>query len=86
VTLGLALHGDDLLDARRISLPLRPEGRLAPSLESLGVAVNLQTAPDELGPARHRATISPRTRSPWTPSPAWRITAMIYSTRGGSAG
>ncbi len=30
--------------------------------------------------------ITARTRSPWRSSPAWRITAMISSTRGGSAG
>ena len=37
-------------------------------------------------PARHSTTISPRSRSPPTPSPAWRMTATISSTRGGSAG
>jgi hypothetical protein len=37
-------------------------------------------------PARHRITIRPRSRRPWAPSPAARITAMISSTFGGSAG
>jgi hypothetical protein len=37
-------------------------------------------------PARHRTTIRPRSRAPWTPSPAWRITATISSTLGGSTG
>jgi hypothetical protein len=27
-----------------------------------------------------------RARAPWTPSPAWRMTATISSTGGGSAG
>jgi hypothetical protein len=38
------------------------------------------------GPARQSATIKPRSRRPWTPSPARRMTAMISSIVGGSAG
>jgi hypothetical protein len=37
-------------------------------------------------PARHMITISPRSRRPCAASPAVRITAMISSTFGGSAG
>jgi hypothetical protein len=37
-------------------------------------------------PARHKITISPRSRRPWASSPAARITATICSTLGGSAG
>ncbi len=37
-------------------------------------------------PARQRTTIRPRSRRPCAPSPAARITAMISSTFGGSAG
>jgi hypothetical protein len=37
-------------------------------------------------PARHRIAISPRVRSAYGPGPAWRITRMISSTVGGSAG
>ena len=37
-------------------------------------------------PARQRTTIRPRSRRPWTPSPAPRMTATISSTVGGSAG
>src|SRR5215210_578341 len=36
--------------------------------------------------ARQSTTISARSRSPWSVSPAWRITATISSTLGGSAG
>ena len=35
---------------------------------------------------RHSSTIKARRRAPWTPSPAWRITATISSTVGGSGG
>jgi hypothetical protein len=38
------------------------------------------------GPARQRITIKPRNRRPWARSPAARMTAMISSTLGGSAG
>jgi hypothetical protein len=37
-------------------------------------------------PARHKITISARSRTPSTLLPASRITAMISSTVGGSAG
>ena len=37
-------------------------------------------------PARHSTTIRPRSRQPWRPSPAVRMTATISSTVGGSAG
>jgi hypothetical protein len=37
-------------------------------------------------PARHNTTIRPRSRRPWTLSPAWRITVTISSIVGGSAG
>ncbi|MGO9975565.1 MAG: hypothetical protein ACLP01_22755 [Solirubrobacteraceae bacterium] len=37
-------------------------------------------------PARQSTTINPRIRSAWRPSPAWRMTAMISSTLGGSGG
>src|SRR3954453_3253388 len=37
-------------------------------------------------PARHSTTIRPRSRHPWRPSPAARMTAAISSTVGGSAG
>jgi hypothetical protein len=39
-----------------------------------------------LSPARHKITINARARSPWVVVPAWRITATISSTLGGSAG
>ena len=37
-------------------------------------------------PARHRIAISARVLSAYGPGPAWRITRMISSTVGGSAG
>jgi hypothetical protein len=37
-------------------------------------------------PARHSTTISARIRAALRPAPAWRITATISSTVGGSAG
>jgi hypothetical protein len=37
-------------------------------------------------PARQSTTISPRIRKPWGVVPAWRMTATICSTVGGSAG
>jgi hypothetical protein len=37
-------------------------------------------------PARQSTTIRPRARAPCRPSPAQRMTAMISSVRGGSAG
>jgi hypothetical protein len=37
-------------------------------------------------PARHKITTSALTRAPWMFSPAARMTAMISSTLGGSAG
>jgi hypothetical protein len=37
-------------------------------------------------PARQSSTISARRRAPWTPSPAWRMTATISSSVGGSGG
>jgi hypothetical protein len=40
----------------------------------------------ERNPARQSTTISPRIRKPWGVAPAWRITATISSTVGGSAG
>jgi hypothetical protein len=37
-------------------------------------------------PARHNTTISARARRPSIVAPAWRMTATISSTIGGSAG
>ncbi len=37
-------------------------------------------------PARQSTTMSPRIRNPWGVVPAWRMTATISSTDGGSAG
>jgi hypothetical protein len=37
-------------------------------------------------PARHKTTIIARNRAPWRSSEVSRITAMISSTVGGSAG
>jgi hypothetical protein len=37
-------------------------------------------------PARHKTMIIARTRQPWRSSAAWRKTATISSTVGGSAG
>jgi hypothetical protein len=37
-------------------------------------------------PARQSSTISARMRAPWAASPAWRMTATISSTVGGSSG
>jgi hypothetical protein len=37
-------------------------------------------------PSAHRIAISPRVLSAYGPGPAWRMTRMISSTVGGSAG
>ena len=64
-----------------------PAPNLQPDGEPTTTAQREKRRPALAGiPARHRTAVSPRARLPCRPSPAWRITAMISSTRGGSAG
>jgi hypothetical protein len=68
---------------RRPPLP-RPtrQGAAAPIEVGLGERERLLDAP----PRTPQMTINSRSRRPWAPSPAARMTAMISSTVCGSAG
>jgi putative hydrolase of the HAD superfamily len=70
---------------------------LSDLIDGLGLARHFEhvvTEPTGIGvmcspirnPARHNTTVSARSRTPPAPAPAVRITAMISSTLGGSAG
>jgi hypothetical protein len=81
----------DLLPAPRVDADLAAASALAASNEQRAAAVievgfGSASASWMRSPARQRITIRPRSRRPWAPSPAARITAMISSTLGGSAG
>jgi hypothetical protein len=59
------------------------EQRPAPRIE---VALAQRERLLDAQPAAQSTTISARRRAPWPSSVLWRITAMISSTVGGSAG
>jgi hypothetical protein len=68
---------------RRPSLPRRT--RSAPRRASRSASLSA-SASWMRNAARQSTTISPRIRKPWDVVPAWRMTATICSTVGGSAG
>ena len=66
-----------------ITLPWRINTDPRAGSTSVSASAN---ASEILKPPRHSTAITARIRRPWRSSPAWRMTAMISSTRGGSAG